>query len=338
MADSPKRKAVFVGLLVATSLGILAGGVLTIGDLRDTFVRRVTITTVFDGVNGLKPGDNIWYSGLKVGIVKGLGFHGSSRVRVEMNIDSTATEFIHQDSQAKIGSNGLIGSTIVVLYGGTPGSPGVVEGDELASGKTVSTEEILTMLQENGDNLLAITGDLKVITAKLARGEGTLGKLLGDEALYTEVTETVATLHTASGSARSLTASLAGFSADLNRPGTLSKSLVTDRTTYGKLTGAVDELAAASGKTSALVGSVAEGVADPRTPLGTLLHDHEAGEDLKVTLDQLQRTTLLLNDDLEALQHNFLLRGFFKKREKAAEKAEKETRAKDTRRVEETGE
>ena len=98
----------------------------------------------------------------------------------------------------------------------------------------------------------------------------------------------------------------------------------------------MDQLAAASEQTSALVGGVAAGLADPHAPLGTLLHDHEAGTDLKVTLDQLQRTTVLLNDDLEALQHNFLLRGLFKKREKAAEQDEKATKAKESRKAAET--
>jgi hypothetical protein len=35
------------------------------------------------------------------------------------------------------------------------------------------------------------------------------------------------------------------------------------------------------------------------------------------TLDYLQQSSVKLNDDLEAVQHSFLLKGFFKKREKA---------------------
>ena len=59
MNPSPNRQAVIVGLFVAVAIAILTGGILTIGDLNDTFTRKITATTVFDGVNGLQQGDNI---------------------------------------------------------------------------------------------------------------------------------------------------------------------------------------------------------------------------------------------------------------------------------------
>ena len=42
----------------------------------------------------------------------------------------------------------------------------------------------------------------------------------------------------------------------------------------------------------------------------------------KRCLDYLNQSSIKLNDDLEAAQHNFLLRGFFKKREKEQQKAQ----------------
>ncbi len=51
--------------------------------------------------------------------------------------------------------------------------------------------------------------------------------------------------------------------------------------------------------------------------LGVLLNDPKAAVKVQSTLDYLQQSSVKLNDDLEAVQHNFLLKGFFKKREKA---------------------
>lgn len=320
MKPSPNRQAVIVGVFVAFAVAILAGGILTIGDINDTFTRKVTVTTVFDEVGGLQRGDNIWFSGVKVGTVKKLSFHGGSQVEVEMKVDRTATPFIHADALAKLGSDGLIGNKLVVIYAGTPEAPTLQDGDVLAAGTAVSTEEIMKTLQANNDNLLAITTDFKGISAKLARGEGTIGKLLGDDTLYTTTLQTVATLDTASQNARTLTSSLATFSADLNRPGNLPHDLVTDKTTYASLTGTVGDLRHAGEKASTMMDGVAAAVADPGTPIGTLIHDQAAGADVKVTLDNLNRGSVLLADDLEAAQHNFLLRRFFRKREKAAEK------------------
>jgi phospholipid/cholesterol/gamma-HCH transport system substrate-binding protein len=51
------------------------------------------------------------------------------------------------------------------------------------------------------------------------------------------------------------------------------------------------------------------------------MHDEQAGNDLKGTLDNLNQGSLLLAEDLEAAKHNFLLRGFFRKQERTRAKA-----------------
>jgi phospholipid/cholesterol/gamma-HCH transport system substrate-binding protein len=58
---------------------------------------------------------------------------------------------------------------------------------------------------------------------------------------------------------------------------------------------------------------LARGAENPNTPMGTLTRDEEAGTDLKGTLDNLHLGSRLLVEDLQAAQHNFLLRGYFKK-------------------------
>jgi phospholipid/cholesterol/gamma-HCH transport system substrate-binding protein len=49
---------------------------------------------------------------------------------------------------------------------------------------------------------------------------------------------------------------------------------------------------------------------------GVLLNDPAAASSVKGTLQNLQAASHKLDEDLEALQHNFLLRGFFKKKAK----------------------
>jgi len=56
-----------------------------------------------------------------------------------------------------------------------------------------------------------------------------------------------------------------------------------------------------------------------RTPRRHLLHDEDAADDLQRTLKNLRISSKELSDDLEAIQHNFLLRGFFRKKEKEKE-------------------
>ncbi|MCB9680581.1 MAG: MCE family protein [Alphaproteobacteria bacterium] len=316
MSPSPNRRAVLVGLFVTVAVAILAGGILTIGDIHSTFTRKITVHAVFPEVSGLQVGDNVWAAGLKVGTVSELGFVGPGEVQVALEVDRDAAPFIHGDALAKIGSDGLIGNRIVVLHGGTDGSSSLADGATLGTDSSVSTEEVLDTLQKNNENLLAITSDLKDVVHKVSEGEGTVGRLLMEDGLYEDVRGTVASLQQASDNAVDLTHAIAAFAADLNKPGTLPHQITHDTTTFAKLTDTVDRLKEAGEAAKQLVTGLADTVKDPNTPVGTLLHDREAGGDVKQTLAQLNESTALLAEDLEALQHNFLLRPYFKKKER----------------------
>jgi phospholipid/cholesterol/gamma-HCH transport system substrate-binding protein len=54
--------------------------------------------------------------------------------------------------------------------------------------------------------------------------------------------------------------------------------------------------------------------------LSRLVTDEKIGNSLETTLTNLQGATQKLDENMEALQSNFLLKGFFKKKEKAAAK------------------
>ncbi len=310
MSPSPARRSVLVGLFVSVGAMLLIAGVLTIGDLNDTFTRKITVQADFEEVTGLKKGDNIWFSGMKVGVVKRLDFQGSAEVAVALSIERHASRHIPSDSLAKIGSDGLIGNRIVVLYGGTPDAEPIAEGDRLRVGDALGPEEVIATLQENNVNLVAITTDLKGLVARVAAGEGTAGKLVTDEVLYASAQASASSLELAARNAEKLTASLALFTAALNQDGNLAHDLATDREIYPNLTA-----------TTADVRGLVGGLADPDTLVGTLARDEAAAADLKASLDNLNRATALLAEDLEAAQHNVLLRGFFKKRERAERKA-----------------
>ena len=58
------------------------------------------------------------------------------------------------------------------------------------------------------------------------------------------------------------------------------------------------------------------GLNDKNAPIGMLLHDEDAADNLQRTLKNLRVSSQELSEDLKALQHNFLLRGFFKKKDK----------------------
>ncbi|MBC7720409.1 MAG: MCE family protein, partial [Pedobacter sp.] len=119
------NRPVIVGIFVLLGLAILVITIFTLGGQKKTFVKSFTINAVFNDVAGLLKGSNIWFSGVKIGTVKKISFYGSSQVLVSMSIEQEAESHIHKDAMAKIGSDGLIGNKIVVIYGGDSTKPQV---------------------------------------------------------------------------------------------------------------------------------------------------------------------------------------------------------------------
>jgi phospholipid/cholesterol/gamma-HCH transport system substrate-binding protein len=320
MKDSPNKRAVIVGMFVLVGIIILLAGILTVGNLHTTFTKKMKITAVFDDVNGLLPGSNIWFSGVKIGTVKTLSFYGKSKVKIEMNIDEASQQYIRKDAFVKIGSDGLIGNKILIIYGGTVAAGEVVEGDMLQVAAVLSTDDVMNTLQQNNKNILAITNDFKVISKRFVDGQGTLGKLMKDETIYDNINSTTKSLQQASVKAQQLMASLSEFTGKLDDEGTLMNDLVTDTVLFKTMSASIDKLQQMSDSAAVMVNNLKAASQDPNSTLGVLLHDDESGAHMKATIKNLETSSQKLNEDLELLKGSFLLRGAVKRKEKEEKK------------------
>jgi phospholipid/cholesterol/gamma-HCH transport system substrate-binding protein len=320
MNESPNKHAVIVGIFIFLGIAFLIGGVLMVGNLHETFNTKMKVVSFFDDVGGLQKGNNIWLSGVKIGNVNNLNFYGKSRVEVIMNIQIKAQKFIPKDAKVKLSSDGLIGNKILVIYGGTENLHNVQEGDTLEVEKTFTSEDMINTLQENNKNLLAITSDFKTLAHKLVTGEGTIGKLLNDSSVYKNINAATASLQLASARAHQLVSSLADFSSSLNKKGTLANELTTDTVVFKSVRASVLQLQQIADTASLFVSNLKKAGSNPNSTIGVLLHDEVAGARIKETIRNLESSSAKLDEDLEAAQHNFLLRGFFKKKAKNAEK------------------
>jgi phospholipid/cholesterol/gamma-HCH transport system substrate-binding protein len=317
MKDTPNKRAAVVGIFVFVGMLFLIAGILIIGDLHETFTKKMEVVSLFDNVGGLQKGNNIWYSGVKIGTVSNLDFFGKSQVEVTLMVDKKAQQYIRKDAKVKISSDGFIGNKILVIYGGTEQFAQVTEGDTLEVEKTFTTEDMINTLQENNKNILVITNDFKTISKKLAEGEGTIGKLLNDNTVYSNIDAATLSLQRATEKADQLVGSLAVFSANLNKKGTLANELTTDTVVFYSLKASVMQLRQIADTASVFITNLKQLGDNPNTSIGVLLHDEETGTRLKETIKNLESGSKKLDEDLEAAQHNFLLRGFFKDKAKA---------------------
>ncbi len=324
------KRSIIVGIFIFLGIVILVATVLTLGGQKKVFQSSITLKALFDDVEGLQIGNNIWFSGVKIGTVKKIAFYGTSQVEVDINIQESSQEYIRKDAKAKISSDGIIGNRIVVIFGGTDKSPQVEEGDVLRVDKAVTTDEMMNTLQSNNKNLVQITEDFKVISKRLTEGKGTIGKLLTDESLFTEMETIMGTLSQAAANTEKVTTAVSNYTSLLNKKGTLADNLVNDTVIFARLKATTARITEMSNTANAVVEdlkktseSINKGLNNKRSPAGMLLNDEGVANELKSTLHNLNTSTQKLDENMEALQHNFLLRGFFRKKAKReAEAAE----------------
>lgn len=325
------RRAIIVGIFILIGIAIFMAAIITLGGQRKTFSKGITVKAIFDNVNGLQAGNNIWFSGVKVGTVKRMQLTANARVVVSMTVDQKDKNFIHEDALAKIGSDGFLGNKIVIIYGGSPAKPALKNDDVLNVGVVPDQDKIMNTLQENNKNLLEITGNFKLISKKLADGQGTIGKLLTDDELANQLQSTVAVLNKASANIQTLTSNVADYTSKLQTKGVLANDLISDTSLFKSLKAAAAQIQLASDNAKELTNNlkeVTQKINDSTNTIGVLLHDQQAASNLKSTTENLQSGTEKFNEDMEALQHNFLFRGFFRKKEKREKEEQKQAQQK----------
>ena len=319
------KRSVIVGIFVFLGIAILVTGILTLGGQQKKFVKAIHLKAVFDDIGGLQTGNNIWFSGVKIGTVRKINFYGDSQVEIEMNVEEAVVEFIRKDSKATISSDGLIGNKIIVIYGGTTLAPPVEDGDRLVSVMPLDTDKMMETLQVNNENLVEITADLKTLTSKLAAGEGIVGAVMTDSTLAQSFKSILTNLELASVNSNRMLTDLNKFTAKLNKEGNLFNDLVTDTTIVTEIKSTMASLKVSAENTQRLTNeltAITGKFNSDENAIGVLLNDPQFAEDLKSTMMNTDSATYNLNLGLKALPYTWPFRGGFRRKAKEEEKAD----------------
>ena len=318
--NQENKRSILVGLFVLIGIIILVLGIMTLGGQQKKFVKAIHVTAVFDDIGGLQPGNNIWFSGVKIGTVRKINFFGDSQVEVEMNVEEKVVEFIRKNSKATISSDGLIGNKIIVIYGGTTDYPSVEEGDRLETVMPLDTDKMMETLQENNKNLVDITNDLKVLTGKIAAGEGIVGAVMTDSTLGVNFRTILSNLERASTNSNNMLADLADFSNKLNQEGTLANDLVTDTSIVPDLKATLEGLRLTAENAQVLskeFSTITDKLNSSDNSLGLLLNDPDFAKSLKKTMENADSASYNLNKGMEALEYTWPFNKGFKRKAKA---------------------
>ena len=320
MQTAETKRNILVGSFIFFGLLIFIVGIFVLGGQQKSFVKSLRVNAVFNDIGGLKPGNNVWFSGVKIGTVKTIKFYGNSQVEVQMRIEESAQQYIRKDASAKLSSDGLIGNKIIVLFGGNPKMPEIEDGDILRVQKELSTDDIMKTFQQNNENLIGITTNFKKLSTDIVKGKGTAGALLADSSLAVSFRAIVNNLQKTTRTSAQLAGQLGVFASKLNTKGGLADKVMTDTMVFNKLQATADQLQRTATNASVITENLTKAsnkLNSTDNAMGLLLNDAKTANQVKTTMGNLEESSQKLNDDLEAVQHNFLLRGFFKKKEKA---------------------
>ena len=169
-----------LGIFVTAGMVLLIIAIYFVGKRQNLFSTTFQLSGIFADISGLQVGNNVRFSGINVGIVRDITQVTDSTVRVDMQIEENSRKFIKTNAKAIIGSDGLMGSKLVIIAAGMAGNPPISDDAFIETEKTVSMDEIMMNLKLTTEHAALITGDLAVIVQHMREGNGTIGKFLMD--------------------------------------------------------------------------------------------------------------------------------------------------------------
>lgn len=312
-------KDILTGIFLLAIVGLLAFFTIVISGVdmirgRNTCARYVR----FMDVGALKEQDPVYVRGLKVGSVQSLELLPNA-VQVKLILDQQVT--LRKDYKVTVGKTSMLGGTCVQITEGNDAE--VLPADFPLEGLTppdmmADLGELVKGLREaiNPDelrqtisNIQKASADIAVLTERVQRGEGMVGKLLSDDnsayedlsagldnfraitedlrtgkgllgKLISEEDNTYAELQSAIANLNKVTEGLA------NGQGLLGKLMREEDNTYAELKSTISNL-----------NTVTDGLVNGKGLLGKLMREDDSTyADLKAALENIRMVTEKLND------------------------------------------
>ena len=219
-----------VGLVIVAALAILTLAVYKLGQAANLFSKRYALVAFLAEANGLREGGTVTLAGQLAGTVKRIEFLApdadtSRNLKITVSVDRELQEQIRADSKAQIRTMGLLGDKIFDITPGTPRTSSLRDGDTISVSPALDYEKVLTQAAGAVGDVVELTRDMRSLTGGIVRGEGTVGQLVTNRALYDELTRTLSQTNS--------------MLARLQNPNGTVGRLLQDPTLYNSITGMI---------------------------------------------------------------------------------------------------
>jgi phospholipid/cholesterol/gamma-HCH transport system substrate-binding protein len=242
-----------VGLVIAVAIAVLGVAVYKLGQSANLFAKRYELIAFLPDANGLREGGSVMVAGQLAGTVTKIEFlpvdaDTTRNLRLTLAVDAGIQEQIRRDSRGKLRTLGLLGDKVFDITPGTPRFTPLKNGDTVNVIASLDYEAVIAQASGAVTDMVALTKDMRAITGGLVRGEGTVGQLLTNRALYDQLNGTLARANT--------------MLAKLQNPNGTVGRMLDDPALYNRLVGVI-------GSTDSLVNSIGSG----KGTAGLLLRD-----------------------------------------------------------------
>lgn len=180
--ESPRTFELKVGIFILIGVAILFLIVFSIGDI-NLSKSGYTIKVLFNFASGIGPSAPVRLAGVGVGQVRGVRVlydEAGKQTKAELTAFIQEGTKIEEDATVTINTLGLLGEKYIEILPGTTGKSILKNNDTIAGKDPVAMEKVT-------ENLASLSESVRAIVERLKKGEGTIGKLLTEDAVYDDV-------------------------------------------------------------------------------------------------------------------------------------------------------
>lgn len=319
-----------VGLFVLVAIAILIFLVLNASGDINPFSHKLRLKARFADANGLREGSEVRLAGVRVGKVEKISLLPPSdvpnvpRVEALLMIDSKidgrpANERIRSDSQAQQGSPSLLGNEMLInITPGTAVGQPVQDYAILPSSSSNTVNDFATSGTDLAQRLSKLSDEISGIVHDVKNGQGTVGRLFNDEALYNNLNATIREtedvmrqVRAGNGSAgrflndpalynnfNDVTMQLKAIADDLRAGRGSAGKFLTDDQLYVRLNRTADRLDRSVDSINNLIGEVNAG----HGTLGKLIKDEQIYNDARAAIARFNITAERVDNMVAAAQ------------------------------------
>ena len=293
-----------------------------LGKNQNLFGNTYVLKASFNNVQGLLAGNNVRFAGIQIGTVKKIKIINDTLIEVTMNIEKRMLPVIKKNAVVSVGTEGLVGNKVVNIVPNKTPAPPAVEGDILVSRKAFDTDEMMNTLSKTNEDISAIAEELRT-TVERINGSKSLWTMIDDKTVPENIRLSLENIRQGTIKSLVMVNDLNAIVRDV-REGKGSLGAVLKDSLYAyNLNDAILKIRTAGVEADSIalivkdiVTDLQHGIETGRGPFHAMLKDSTLVEKLDVSLDNIMKGTDGFNQNMEALKHNFLFRGYFKKLEK----------------------